>query len=356
MTLPLAAREAADRLRRRSFEPVMTFAGEGLVLGDTILAPLQRGQDATRKIAMESFEERILALLVAAYGKTLRPGILGNIRRAAQYWRQGENDLAAIEIALCGLPPLADKEQAVARLALVDKLLAAGLSPRRLIEFCGLDANALDVLKAGYNPDQPRVPTGNPDGGQWTSDGESGESAGSSMPPAGQPSNAVGGISVPGVDRVDPNIEFVGYTPVPGLPHDAVVVTTPDGRTIADPDSNIKKLMAPPGADFRKVYAAGRAISGMPLLSQVPMIRSAVAQGGTYDFQRDPTTGHFYPAYTNASNYAVGVFMAGAGHSLTGTEFLAESYALLHSSNFGSVRTTKWIARGWHDATADDWK
>src|SRR5262245_45621159 len=28
--------------------------------------------------------------------------------------------------------------------------------------------------KAGYNPDQPRVPAGNPDGGQWTSDGGNG--------------------------------------------------------------------------------------------------------------------------------------------------------------------------------------
>ena len=170
MTLPLAAREAADRLRRRSFEPVMTFAGGGLVLGDTILAPLQRGQDATRKIAMEGFEDRILALLVAAYGKTLRPGILGNIRRAAQYWWQGENDLAAIEIALSGLPPLPDIEQASARLAIGEQLLAAGVSPRELIELCGLDPASLDFLKAGYNPDQPRIPTGNPDGGQWTAE------------------------------------------------------------------------------------------------------------------------------------------------------------------------------------------
>jgi hypothetical protein len=28
------------------------------------------------------------------------------------------------------------------------------------------------LRKAGFNPDQPRVPAGNPDGGQWTSDGD----------------------------------------------------------------------------------------------------------------------------------------------------------------------------------------
>lgn len=37
--------------------------------------------------------------------------------------------------------------------------LAAELKFRRLLR------------KAGFNPDQPRVPAGNPDGGQWTSDG-----------------------------------------------------------------------------------------------------------------------------------------------------------------------------------------
>jgi len=31
--------------------------------------------------------------------------------------------------------------------------------------------------KAGFNPDQPRVPAGNPDGGQWTSDGEGPQSS-----------------------------------------------------------------------------------------------------------------------------------------------------------------------------------
>ena len=29
------------------------------------------------------------------------------------------------------------------------------------------------LCKAGFNPDEPRVPAGNPDGGQWTSDGSS---------------------------------------------------------------------------------------------------------------------------------------------------------------------------------------
>lgn len=48
------------------------------------------------------------------------------------------------------------------------------MSPRDLLSGCDLDTTALDLLKAGFNPDEPRVPAGNPDGGQWT-DGEEDE-------------------------------------------------------------------------------------------------------------------------------------------------------------------------------------
>ena len=134
MTLPSAGREAAaGRPRRRSFEPVMTLTGEGLVLGGTILVPLRDDRDGAPEIAIDGAEQRIVALLAVAYGKTARPGVLGNARRAARYWHRGENDLAAIEIALSGLPPLPDIEKASTRLLLGEQLLAEGLSPRELI-------------------------------------------------------------------------------------------------------------------------------------------------------------------------------------------------------------------------------
>lgn len=265
MTLPLILRKAAaDPRRRRSFEPVVTLTAEGLVLGGTILAPASSDPAGTPAAA----EERILALLAVTYGKAVRPEVLGNIRRATRYWRQGENALAAIEIALSGLPPLSDKKQTAARLSLGEQLLAAGLGPRELMELCGLDPDAFDVLKAGYNPEQPRVPAGNPDGGQWTGDG-----LGSAV--------ALDEAPMGGINRVDPNIEFVAYTPVHGLPNDAVVVRTPDGRAIADPDSDTKELMAPPRANFKEVYAAGHAMATLPLPEQYSEARSAIAQGGT---------------------------------------------------------------------------
>ena len=47
------------------------------------------------------------------------------------------------------------------------------LTPLGLMKACGFDCSALDAL-VKYNEDQPRVPKGNPDGGQWTRDGTEG--------------------------------------------------------------------------------------------------------------------------------------------------------------------------------------
>jgi hypothetical protein len=137
------------------------------------------------------------------------PDVLSNIRRCVREWRHGEPCLAQIHLVRSGLPRLADAETASTRLILADRVLAAGITPRDLIKVCGLDPAPLDLLKAGYDPDQPRVPPGNPDGGQWTTGATS--SAATAAPP---------------------NAEFVGYKPVGGPPDDAVAVTPPDGESI----------------------------------------------------------------------------------------------------------------------------
>lgn len=43
-------------------------------------------------------------------------------------------------------------------------LTAAGAAAKRLM-------GSAPWVKANFSPDQPRVPGGNPDGGQWTSEG-----------------------------------------------------------------------------------------------------------------------------------------------------------------------------------------
>ena len=115
-------------------------------------------------------------------------------------------------------------------------------------------------------------------------------------------------------------------------------------------------LMAPPRADFREIYAAGQSIASLPLLEQYNRARAAIAQEGTYDFQRDAPNQKFLDPYIHAANYAAGVYMAGAGYSLETTRSLAKIYALRNSSNYDAQDQLGWIKRGWTDATAGRWR
>ena len=126
-----------------------------------------------------------------------------------------------------------------------------------------------------------------------------------------------------------------GLTIVQGAPDDAVSLKAGDGTP----------FYAPPHADFCKVYAAGQANWQSPIAAYL-----AVGQFGTYDFQRDNEI--FYSAYANASNYAVGVYMAGADYSYQATVAIGAIYASHFSSNAGAESQTTWWTKGWNDATS----
>jgi len=115
-------------------------------------------------------------------------------------------------------------------------------------------------------------------------------------------------------------------------------------------------LIAPRDANYRQVYAAGKAIASAPLPVQIALIRANLRQGGTFDFQRDPVRQETQPAYANASNYAVGVYRAGAGYSLPLARGMAETYALFNSSNYGAENQAAWLEQGWRDANSGRWK
>jgi hypothetical protein len=329
MSLAAARDDWAECSRLRPLAPVLTIDDNGLVLGTTVLIPMRRDACVMPTLAIEGAEGRVLALLAIACGETIGPRVLDNIRRASKYWGQGETHLAAIELALSGFPPLDDPNETSFRLFLADKLLVDGLSPRELVKACGIDGAPLDAIKGGYNPNQPRVPAGNPDGGQWTSNTDE-------PPPAA-------------------SIEPSDYKLVKEPPRDAKVVIAADGIPISAGNPPTL-LIAPPHADFRQVYAAGQAIAAMAPLGQILHIRAALRQGGTFDFQRNPIRQEAYPSYANASNYAVGVYMAGAGYSLWETLHAAEAYAFFNSSNYNSQKQTDWTTAGWNDATAGRWK
>ena len=146
----------------------MTITEDGLVLGaEIVLARVDRSAGWMMGLALDGVEERLLALLAAAYGRPVGSRALGDIHRASQRWRDGEHHLASIELALTGLPILTDEQEAAYRLYLADRLIGSGVAPREVMKALGLDPASLDNLKTGFNPDQPRVPAGNPDGGQW---------------------------------------------------------------------------------------------------------------------------------------------------------------------------------------------
>ena len=131
----------------------------------TVLVPAERAGGKTIGLAFDGLaEDRLLVLLAAAYGQPVPRRVLGNIRRASRYFRDGQRHLAAIELALTGLPPLPDDELASHRLDLADRVIAQGVAPRELLKALGADPLS---SKAGFNPNQPRVPAGNPEGGRW---------------------------------------------------------------------------------------------------------------------------------------------------------------------------------------------
>jgi hypothetical protein len=166
-----ALRQAWDDDARLSpVEPVMTLTEAGLVLGAGTVLAKRRSEGGRTSLAIDGAEQRLLALLTVAYGRAVTPSVIGNIRRAARERANGDHCLALIHLAHSGLTRLEEGEAAPFRLFAADRLIEAGVSPRRLLELRELDATPLDLLKAGFDPDEPRVPAGNPDGGQWTNE------------------------------------------------------------------------------------------------------------------------------------------------------------------------------------------
>lgn len=167
----------ADRLdrqwrSRRASTPidvVMRFSDEGLVLGAG--AVLARSGASARDILIDVREPRLSALLSAAHLRPPTASALAHLRKAAERWRKGENDLAAIHLALSGVSRLDQPQADAQRLFLADALLQVGLEPDTLLKALNLDAAPIDRLTK-FSPDQPRAPAGSGrTSGEWTATG-----------------------------------------------------------------------------------------------------------------------------------------------------------------------------------------
>lgn len=328
MLTDAASRQTFGKNSVPGFQGRMTLTGQGLVLGaGTLLGKLDNNA-----LLGEADQERIWMLLTVAYGQEVPLAVLGSLRRVAKHWQGGDKCLAAIHLAQMGLPEIG--EDAAYRLSLAAELIDAGVAPHEVARELGFDPPA-GLIK--FDPDQPRVPAGSGrESGQWTTSGDaaSGDAATGSPLTEGRSAGANSGK----VNQV--------YT----RPKDAIYVTRPDGSKIYDPDSTTKRLMAPPRANFQDVYAAGERTANWPLLQQIDAARTALGQFGTYDFQRDEAT--------NTANYAVGVYMAGAGYGLYESLAFAQAYAVFNSSNAfdDKYKGREWKIKGWEDAHRGDWR
>jgi hypothetical protein len=136
--------------------PEMSFDGDFPVLG---------AQTRLAKVGAALDEARLAALLIAAHGRPIAASSLRHVQHGLEKKRDGEVILALIHLALSGLAKLREPKEDARRLFMADALMKQGVDPIAVAK--GILSLADGALEK-YNPDQPRVPADNPDGGQWT--------------------------------------------------------------------------------------------------------------------------------------------------------------------------------------------
>ncbi len=149
------------RSRLAPFYPFITWTREGPRLGAATL--LARGS------ARE--DGRLLALLSVAVGYAVSANVLKHLVCAEAEFERGDLAKSAMHVALTGLPALTGSAGARRHHIAAGILDHAFLTPLGLLKACEFDCREIESL-AKYNPDEPRVVAGNPDGGQWTSSGD----------------------------------------------------------------------------------------------------------------------------------------------------------------------------------------
>jgi hypothetical protein len=139
----------------------MRFGEEGLVLG---LGTVLSRAVAPREVSVDVSDPRLITLLAAAHLRVAPPAGLVHLRKAAERWRQHDDALASMHLALSGLNRLDRRVVDARRLLFADHLLSAGFGADTIVRALG------DIAK--YSPDQPRVPAGSGrTSGEWTNGG-----------------------------------------------------------------------------------------------------------------------------------------------------------------------------------------
>jgi hypothetical protein len=163
-----------ERWYAAPFSPFLKFAPEGLVLGAGTVIVAAEGR--RQLSSFEGKEARVLALLSAAYDKAIPPSVVGNIKRAAKAWSEGDDCLAYIHLAHARLATPNDPNEAAHRLFIVDGFMKAGASPRAVFKALRLNSAYIAVVEKFFNSNELRVPAGSGrTSGEWTRGASGGE-------------------------------------------------------------------------------------------------------------------------------------------------------------------------------------
>lgn len=128
---------------------------------------LSQGACASATLGVETDPEALLTLIGIGLRAPPPPHLEPVLRKALTDRARGDTAMANIRLAYIPLP--ATPPDTARRIGLARRLLADGFAPYDLLEALDLDPTTYGLRK--YDPDQPRVPSGQPEGGRWTRDG-----------------------------------------------------------------------------------------------------------------------------------------------------------------------------------------
>jgi len=208
--------------------------------------------------------------------------------------------------------------------------------------------SAPGVLK--YNPNQPRVSAGNPDGGKWTSEGDSG-SSNDATPPSdtnadgtsnpdvqfaqldtGRRTDASGSGGDP-ISSRDIPVDDPKH-PVPFVDSAGKPVTDNQGNALLRPADLPPEMYVREGLAIRDQFVgaltqdSGVLLSGATAALGDELLR--FGQGGPWDAQR--IQGQVVSDYRDYATIAIGLYMAAAGVPIQFALSLENGYAFLHSN------------------------
>lgn len=146
-----------DKGQKLPVARTLTFNDEGVFLGATRLAPRLRG-----------YERQIHALVSFAVGSLAPWSLLKTLESAIADYVAGDKAMSAMRLALAIPTPPTDWGD-YRTIHIAAGLIESGfLEPHELLSLAKIGVPEGDDLSK-YSPDQPRVPAGNSDGGEWTS-------------------------------------------------------------------------------------------------------------------------------------------------------------------------------------------